>query len=98
MGRPEKFPLEVPAAVGVGSIAYVFRFLHKTVQVTGAFTGQLQIEGSIEADEFTPIGAALGAPGFVLVPQSVAYLRVRVVELTAGHPRATMAGFDDRAM
>jgi hypothetical protein len=97
MARPEKLTLEVPAAVGVGKAANVFRFRDKTVQISGEFAGALQLEGSLDGDDFTPIGAPLIAPGFVLVPMTVELLRVRVTELTSGAPKAAIGGFDFRA-
>ena len=98
MARPERIPLEVPTQVGAGVAANVFRFRDKTVQLSGPFVGSLQLEGSIDGDTFDPIGAPLIAPGFVLVPQTVALLRVRVTELTSGAPTAVFAGFDFRAL
>ena len=97
MARPEKLALEVPAQVGVGQAVSVFRFRDKTVQVWGAFVGALQLEGSLDGDDFAPIGAPLTAPGFVLVPMTVELLRVRVTELTSGAPNAAIGGFDFRA-
>jgi hypothetical protein len=98
MARPERITLEVPAEVRTGATINVFRFRDKTVQVSGPFVGSLQLEGSIDGDTFDPIGAALTAPGFVLVPLTVALLRVRVTELTSGAPTAAFAGFDFRAL
>ena len=98
MARPERIRLEVPTHVGTGQAANVFRFRDKTVQVSGPFGGSLQLEGSIDGDTFDPIGAALTAPGFVLVPLTVALLRVHVTELTSGAPAAVFAGFDFRAV
>jgi hypothetical protein len=98
MARPEKLVLEVPAQVGVGQAVNVFRFRDKTVQVTGPFTGSLQLEGSIDGDDFEGIGAPVTVPGFVLVPMTIELLRVRVTELTSGVPKAAIAGFDFRAL
>jgi len=98
MARPERIPLEVPAAAGVGSAAHVFRLRDKTVQLSGVFVGSLQLEGSIGGEDFDPIGAALTGPGFVLVPMTVAFVRLRVNELTSGTPKAIASGFDFRAL
>jgi hypothetical protein len=98
MARPERLPLDVPAAPGVGATANVFRLRDKTVQVSGPFTGSLQLEGSVDGDAFEPIGGPLAAPGFVLVPMTVAFVRMRVDALTSGGPRAIVAGFDFRAL
>jgi hypothetical protein len=98
MARPEKLVLEVPAQVGVGQAVNVFRFRDKTVQVTGPFVGSLQLEGSIDGDDFEAIGVPVTAPGFVLVPMTIELLRVRVTELTSGVPKAAIAGFDFRAL
>lgn len=97
MARPEQIPLVVPAAVGTGDPIQVFRFRDKTVQISGPFVGSLQIEGRIDGDDFLPIGAPVTAPGFFLIPVTVVSLRVSVVQLTSGTPRAVFAGFDYRA-
>jgi len=97
MARPEKVTLEVPAEVGVGPAVSVFRFRDKTVQVSGPFVGSLQLEGSINGNDFDPIGAPVTTPGFFLVPVTVAFIRVRVNQLASGTPTAVAAGFDFRA-
>src|SRR5262249_11164720 len=93
MARPERAPLEGPAAVGIGRSLSVFRFRDKAVQVLGAFTGKLLLEASIGGDEYAPIGQPISAPGLVPVPLTVEFLRMRVLELTAGTPKAVFAGF-----
>jgi hypothetical protein len=98
MARPERILLEVPAAVGTGPSINVFRFRDKTVLVSGPFVGALQLEGSIDGEAFAPIGAPVTAPGFFLLPMTVAFLRVAVTQLTSGAPRAVFAGFDYRAV
>lgn len=97
MARPERVPLEVPAAVGVGPPVNVFRLRDKTVQLSGAFVGSVQVEGSIDGEDFETI-ATRPEPGFVQVPVTIAFLRIRVAELTSGHPKAIAAGFDFRAL
>jgi hypothetical protein len=98
MARPERIPLEVPTAVGVGKASNVFRFRDRTVQLGGTFVATLQLEGSLDGNEYAPIGAPVTAPGFVPVPLTVEFLRVRVTAFTSGQPKATAAGFDFRAM
>ena len=98
MARPEKIPLAVPAEVGVGAPANVFRHRQKTVQVAGAFTGSLQLEGTIDGSNWDAVGAPITAPTLFLVDVTVELLRVRVTALTAGRPTAIVAGFDYRAM
>jgi hypothetical protein len=98
MARPERMELAIPAAAGTGEAVNVFRLRDKTVQVSGVFVGSLQLEGSIDGDDFAPIGAPLTAPGFVLVPMTVGFLRMQVNELTSGTPKAAAAGFDFRAV
>jgi hypothetical protein len=98
MARPERMPLEVPAKAGIGKAENVFRFRDKTVQISGPFTGSLQLEGSIDGEDFEPIGAPMTGPGFVLVPMAVAFLRVHTLELTSGAPKAFASGFDFRAV
>lgn len=98
MARPEKIPLEVPSVPGVGQAANVFRFRDKTVQISGPFTGDLQIEGSLDGSDFESIGPPVTAPGIFPVPVTVEFLRIRVVNLTSGTPTAVAAGFDFRAV
>ena len=98
MARPERMTLEVPAAPGTGKAENVFRLRDKTVQVSGPFAGSLQLEGSIDGEDFEPIGAPLSGPGFVLVPEAVAFLRIHTIELTSGIPKALASGFDFRAV
>jgi hypothetical protein len=91
--------MEVPATPGAGRGEVVFRYRDKTVQVFGgAFTGTLQLEGKIAADEYAPIGPPITAPGLFLVAEAVESLRIRTVALSAGTPQAIFAGFDYRAM
>jgi len=98
MARPERMTLEVPAVAGVGGTANVFQLRDKTVQVSGPFVGSLQLEGSIDGDDFEPIGAPMTAPGFLIIPLTVAFVRVRTTLLTSGAPRAMAAGFNFRAL
>jgi hypothetical protein len=98
MARPERMTLEVPTSAGAGKPENVFRLRDKTVQVTGPFEGSLQLEGSIDSENFEAIGAPIASPGFVLVPMTVALLRIHTLELTAGRPKAIAAGFDFRAL
>jgi len=98
MARPEKIPLDVPAAVGIGQPSNVFRFRNKTMQVAGAFAGSLQLEGTIDGDNWEAVGAPITAPTLFLVDVTVELLRVRVTALTSGTPRAILAGLDYRAM
>lgn len=98
MARPERIELEVLAEPGVGGPVNVFRLRDKTVQVGGPFAGAVQIEGSLNGEDFAPIGAPMNAPGFVLVPMTIALVRVRTVEAVSGEPRVTVGGFNYRAM
>ena len=92
MARPERMELPIPVAVGTGEAVNIFQLRDKTVQVSGVFVGSLQLEGSIDGDDFAPIGAPLTAPGFVLVPMAIGFLRMRVNELTSGTPKAVFGG------
>lgn len=98
MARPERSELEVPAAGETGAPVNVFRLRDKTVQISGAFDGSLQIEGSIDGEEFAPIGAPVTGPGLVPVPLTVDLLRIHTLALTAGKPTAAIAGFDYRTV
>ena len=98
MARPEKVPLEVKQAVDVGRAENVFRFRDKTVQVHGTFVATLQLEASIDGSEYFLVGAPKTAPGAVLIPETVEFLRVRTTAYTSGEPKAVLAGFDERAV
>ncbi len=98
MARPEKIELEVKQSVDAGRAENVFRFRDKTVQVHGTFVATVQLEASIDGSDYFPVGAALTAPGAVLVPQTVEFLRVRTTAYTSGEPKAVLAGFDERAV
>jgi len=98
MARPEKVILEVLTAVGAGKAENVFRFRDKTVQFGGTFAATLQLEGSIDGNEYVPVGSPVTAPGLVPVPYTVEFLRVRVTAFTSGTPAASVAGFDFRAL
>ena len=98
MARPEKVQLEVKQAVDVGRAENVFRFRDKTVQVHGTFVATLQLEASIDGSEYFAVGTAKSAPGAVLVPETIEFLRVRTTAYTSGEPKAVLAGFDERAV
>jgi hypothetical protein len=98
MARLERMPVEIPAAGQTGGVANVGRLRDKTVQISGAFVGSLQLEGSIDGEDFEPIGAPMTGPGFVLVPMAVTFLRIHTLELSSGAPKAMAAGFDFRAV
>ena len=98
MARPEKVHLEVKQAVDVGRAENVFRFRDKAVQFHGSFVATLQLEASIDGSEYFAVGAPKSAPGVVLVPETVEFLRVRTTAYTSGEPKAVLAGFDERAV
>ncbi len=98
MARPERIEMEVTASVGVGRAEHVFRFRDKYVQVHGTFAATLQVEGSIDGNDYFPIGPAVSAPGVVPVPETVQFLRIRTTAYASGAPAATFAGFDERAI
>lgn len=98
MARPERIRLAVPTSAGVGAAANVFRFRDKYVQVHGTFAATLQLEGSIDGDEYFPVGTPQASAGVLAVPETLQFLRVRVTAFTSGEPKATLAGFDERAV
>lgn len=98
MARPEKIRLEVKQEIGVGRAENVFRFRDKYVQVHGTFVGTVQVEGTIDGSEYFAIGSPTTAPAVVPVPETVEFLRVRTTAFTSGEPKATLGGFDERAM
>lgn len=98
MARPEKLQLADPTSAAAGAAANVFRFRDKFVQVHGTFVATLQLEGSIDGSEYFPVGTPQSAGGIVAVPETIEFLRVRVAAFTSGEPKATCAGFDERAV
>ena len=98
MARPEKIPLEVMLEVGVGRPEHVFRFRNKTVQVGGTFNARVQVEASINGDDYFAVGAPLNSPGAVSVAETVEFVRIRTLNYTSGEPTAVLAGFDERAI
>jgi len=46
------------------------------VQVSGVFTGAVQLEGSIDGFAFAPVSSPITAPGFTTIRLAIAYLRV----------------------
>ena len=97
MARPEKIQLEVKTAIDVGRAENVFRFRNKYIQVHGAFAATLQVEGTIDGNNYFSIGTALSTPGVVPVPETLEFIRVRTTAFTSGEPKAVLAGFDERA-
>ncbi len=98
MARPERIEMEVKASVDAGRAEHVFRFRDKYVQVHGAFVATLQVEGSIDGNDYFVIGAPTSVPGVVPVAETVQFLRIRTTAYTSGTPEATFAGFDERAI
>jgi len=98
MARPEKVRLEVKQAIEAGRAEQVFRFRDKYVQVHGTFVGTVQIEGTIDGSEYFVIGTPTTAPAVIPVPETVEFLRVRTTAFTSGEPKATLGGFDERAV
>ena len=98
MARPERVQLAVPTAIGVGAASNVFRLRDKYVQVHGTFAATLQLEGSIDGDEYFSVGTPQTSAGVLAVPETVQFLRVHVTAFTSGEPKATLAGFDERAV
>lgn len=96
--RHEVIELEVKQANESGAPIVVDRFREKTVHVHAAasFSASLQVEGVIGNEDWTAIGTALTANGFVLVPQAVTKLRITTSGYTSGAPKAHFGGFDSR--
>lgn len=97
MARPEKIRLEVKRQVGAGRGEHVFRFRDKYVQIHGTFVATVQVEATIDGDDYFPVGPALSAPGVVAVAETVLFVRVRTTVYVSGDPEAVIAGFDERA-
>ena len=92
--RLESLRLVVPAAPGNGTAQLVRDLSNKYVQIGGgAFTGSLTIEVSLNGGvDFAQTGAAITAPGIVVVPEPATHVRVVTGSLSAGTPTATIAG------
>jgi len=98
MARPEKVDLEVRQESGAaGAPAQVFRLRNKWLQVAGVFDAELYLEGTLGDHDFAPLGPPLVGPGFVSVPETVEFVRVRTAAYHSGEPAVTLAGFDERA-
>lgn len=93
MPSAEYVELQVLPGLGNGVPRHVGTIFEKTVQVTGPFTGTLQLQGRIGDAGFADLGAPFAAPAFRTVPESVSDMRVvTTVAITAGAARVLILG------
>lgn len=100
MARPEFFPIDVshdPTPINEEGVpADVRIYEDNTVQVIGAFTGSLRLEGSPDGSLWIEI-SAFTAPGILKIDGAYQYLRFRTAALSSGTPSAYHGGFNSRA-
>lgn len=80
---------------GTGKEASVLHLDHKSLQFSGdgsTFTGQVQVQGSVDGKEWENVGAAASASGFADVTRSYGLLRANLITLTAGVIKVYCAG------
>lgn len=94
--RPERIDLEPPASVAVGPAKFVGRLTDKNLQVGGTFVATLQLEGTIDGTNFEDVGAAITAPGIVVVSGYFDKLRINTTVFTSGVPVAVLGGLFNR--
>lgn len=89
--------LEAPAAVSIGAAVAVDRLDDKTIQFTGTFSANIDVEGSLDPDgvEYGVI-ATVSAPGLVQIPGTYRRIRLNTTSFTSGTPVAFLAGRDSR--
>ena len=64
----------------------------KRLQVTGTFTGTLQLEESLDGDTWTKIGSDITQAGWVTITTMQAWLRIVVAAYTTGVPVVNLHG------
>lgn len=90
--------LAVPVIVGAGAAFHCVRFREKTVQISGTFVADLQIEVSLDnGSNYSPAGSTINAPGVHSVPFTCTHVRIRTTAFTSGTPAARFGGFDSRS-
>lgn len=97
MGQLAPLPMNVPAAVGIGTALDVSAYSEKWVQFTGTFVATLQLEGTIDGTNWAPL-VATTIPGLFGVEPALAKLRVNVTVYVSGAPAAEFGGFEARSI
>lgn len=75
--------------------------LHKTVQVYGTFTGTVTVVGTIDGNDWRPVGGAAGivtGPAIVYVPEALEALAIEGSSWSAGEAFAVMSGFNSQTI
>lgn len=65
------------------------------VQVSGTFTGTVQIQGSVDGQNFYDIGSALTAPALKVIEDGVPYIRTNCTAYTSGTISVGVSKFVD---
>lgn len=95
--RLETLALNVPSSPGNGTSQSVRDLAGKYLQISGTFTGVLQLEVSLNggSDFFNSVDAITG-PGGYSIPEPATHVRVVVTDLESGTPVASLNGYNVR--
>jgi len=97
--RTEFEEMDVPAtAPNFGDPLIVDRFVHKSVLVTGTFTGTMRIQGTVDGVTWSDLTTNITTPGATQIPHTVREVRVSLTALSAGTPIVHHGGFDGRSV
>lgn len=94
--RPERLDLAPPASVAVGPTFDTRRLTGKNLQVSGTFVATLQLEGSVDGDNFVNVGGGITTPGVTAIPGYFSKLRIRTAAFTSGTPVAILGALFQR--
>lgn len=96
--KHEVLPLPVAVgATGAGTPVMCNRYREKTVQIYGTFVGSLDLEGTVDGTDFSPLIASVTAPGIYTITAAVKFVRTNVTAYVSGQAAAVMGGFDSRS-
>ena len=73
------------------------RFVKKYVQFGGTFSGEIEIQITLNGTDYQPV-ARCGGPGpIIAIPETCKYVRIHTITYTSGNPTAMFAGIDVRS-
>ena len=91
--RHEKFPLDFKASVAAGDPQLCENLVDKYVQLGGAFTATIAIEGRLDDNMPWFAIATVSAVGMTSIPQPVKHIRLNTTAYTSStSPVAVLAG------
>jgi hypothetical protein len=94
--RAEYRKLNVPTSVAVGLSMDVGHLLNKAIQISGTFVATIQLQVSLNGDDYVSLGSAYTAGALVQVTETFRYIRANVTAYTSGAPVITIGGFHAR--